>query len=411
MTLGQWAFVAALAGALSTQGAAQDPGGWPQWRGPNRDGVITGFTEPSSWPDRLTQRWKVEVGTGYANPLVDGNRIYMFSRQGEEEVMSALDAGTGSVIWRSGYPASFTMQNAASRHGPGPKSTPILSNNRLYAIGMTGVITSFDAATGKQVWQKDGIGPAPLYTSHAFSPIVDRGVVIFHVGGHDKGALTAFDVTTGTEKWSWHGDGPSYGSPIVAELGGVRQLVAVTQQKLIGVDVATGELLWERPYATSSTSNAITPIAYGQMLIMSGTGLPVVAFTVARRGGQWVTENVWENTDVSYRMSNAVLAGDMLFSLSTLSMGQYFGLDAKTGKTLWLSEGRQAANAAISRSGNVIFILEDDGELVVARSSRTGFEPLRRYKVAETETWTQPVIVGNRVLVKDISTLALWTVN
>jgi NADH:ubiquinone oxidoreductase subunit D len=92
-------------------------------------------------------------------------------------------------------------------------------------------------------------------------------------------------------------------------------------------------------------------------------------------------------------------------------MGQYFGLDAKTGKTLWLSEGRQAANAAISRSGNVIFILEDDGELVVARSSRTGFEPLRRYKVAETETWTQPVIVGNRVLVKDISTLALWTVN
>jgi outer membrane protein assembly factor BamB len=187
--------------------------------------------------------------------------------------------------------------------------------------------------------------------------------------------------------------------------------VVVTQQKLIGVDIATGELLWERPYATSSTSNAITPIVYGQMLIMSGTGLPVVAFTVARRGGQWVTENVWENTDVSYRMSNAVLAGDMLFSLSTLSMGQYFGLDAKTGKTLWLSEGRQAANAAISRSGNVIFILEDDGELVVARSSRTGFEPLRRYKVAETETWTQPVIVGNRVLVKDISTLALWTVN
>ena len=411
MTFVRCAFVAMVVAGLPVQGHAQNPGGWPQWRGPNRDGVITSFTEPSAWPDALTQRWKIEVGTGYATPLVDGTRIYMFSRQGEDEVMSALDADTGKVIWQSGYPASFTMQKAASRHGPGPKSTPILSNGRRYAIGMTGVITAFDAATGKQVWQKAGSGPAPLYTTHAFSPLVDRGVVIFHVGGHDKGALTALDITSGSEKWSWNGDGPSYGSPIVADLGGTRQLVVVTQQKLVGLDVATGELLWERPYATSSTSNSITPIVYGQMLIMSGTNLPVIAFTVAKKNNLWVTEDVWQNTEVSYRMSNAVMAGDMLFSLSTLSMGQYFGLDAKTGKTIWLSEGRQAANAAISRSGNLLFSLEDDGELVVVRSSRTGFEPLRRYKVADTETWTQPVIVGNRVLVKDVSTLALWRLN
>jgi outer membrane protein assembly factor BamB len=187
--------------------------------------------------------------------------------------------------------------------------------------------------------------------------------------------------------------------------------VVATQQRVVGVDPALGTLLWERPLVTSSTSNSVTPIRHGRTIIMSSTNLPVVAFTVARRGSQWVTENVWENAEVSYRMSNAVVTGDTLFSLSTLGMGQYFAADAVTGQTLWRSEGRQAGNAAILRSGNLLFILEDDGELVIARSSRTGFEPLRRYKVAETETWAPPVITGSRIFVKDVSTLALWTMN
>ncbi len=111
------------------------------------------------------------------------------------------------------------------------------------------------------------------------------------------------------------------------------------------------------------------------------------------------------------RLSNALVVGDALVGLSTRNMGQYFSVDAKTGKTLWTSEPRQAAQAAIVRAGNVVFSLEDDGELVVFRSGATAFEPLGRYKVAESETWTQPAISGNRVFVKDVSTLALWTLN
>jgi outer membrane protein assembly factor BamB len=303
------------------------------------------------------------------------------------------------------------MQKAASRHGPGPKSTPVLHDGRLYSIGMTGAITAFDAATGKEIWKTPGAQPTTLYTSHAFSPIVEGNVVIFHPGGHDKGALTAYDLATGAERWRWDGDGPSYGSPIVTEFDGVRQLIVATQQKVVGVDPRSGTLLWERPLVTSSTSNSVTPIRHGRTIIMSSTNLPVVAFTVARRDGRWVTENVWENADVSYRMSNAVVSGDTLFSLSTLSMGQYFAIDAGTGQTLWRTEGRQAGHAGILGSGSLLFILEDDGELVVARSSRTGFEPLRRYKVADAETWTAPVVSGNRILVKDVSTLALWTLD
>jgi outer membrane protein assembly factor BamB len=124
-----------------------------------------------------------------------------------------------------------------------------------------------------------------------------------------------------------------------------------------------------------------------------------------------VTETVWENADIPLRFSNGVVAADRFFSLSTRNSGQYFSVDAKTGKTIWLSEPRQAGNAAISKAGDLVFSLEDDGELVVIRNSATAFEPVRRYKVAETATWTQPVITGNRILVKDVSSLTLWTLN
>ena len=109
--------IAILAGSVVLVGPsiAQD---WPQWRGPNRDGALTSFTEPRTWPERLTQRWKVEIGLGYATPLVVGDRLYVFSRQNENEVMSALDAATGKVLWQTGYPVTFTMNSSAARHGP-----------------------------------------------------------------------------------------------------------------------------------------------------------------------------------------------------------------------------------------------------------------------------------------------------
>ena len=310
---------------------------WPQWRGPNRDASAASFTPPARWPEQLTQRWKIDVGLGYATPIVVGNRVYMFARQGENETMAALDAANGSVLWRTGYPVSFTMNSGAAQHGPGPKSTPAFSGGKLFAIGMTGIATSFDAATGKILWQKPGTGVVPTFTTHAFSPLVDRGLVIFHVGGHNQGALTAFDVNTGDVKWRWDGDGPGYGSPIVADIGGTRQVVTFTQRKLIGVDAATGTLLWERPYTTPSTTNAQTPNLLGHTVIFGDTSHPLEAIAVSRQGNQWIAGAAWENADVPTRLSNSVLVGDILFGLSTRNSGQYFAVDAKTGRRLWTS--------------------------------------------------------------------------
>ena len=400
--------VMSLGSALVAQGPTPE---WPQWRGPSRDGVVS-FNEPRTWPEQLTRRWKVEVGTGYATPLIAGNRLYIFSRQGENEVMQALDADSGKTIWRTEYPTSFTMNSAAVRHGPGPKATPILSNGRLYSIGMTGTVTAFDAATGKQLWQKAGSSTLmPMYTSHSFSPVVERGLVIFHVGGHGKGALTAYDVNTGEVKWSWGGDGPGYGSPMVAEFGGVRQLVTNTQGKLIGIDPATGALLWEQPFESSNFTNSLTPVVVGNTVLLSNNVKPATAISISRENNKWITATAWENPEAQTRMTNAVVLGDVIFGLSTRNMGQYFGLDAKSGKTLWLSEPRQAANASLARAGNLVLSLEDDGELVVFRRNGTMFEQVKRYQLADSETWTQPAISGNRIFVKDVSTLSLWTVN
>ena len=398
--------------ALPTVSQAQDAAGdVTQWRGANRDGVITGFAAPAVWPEQLTQHWKIDVGLGYATPLVVGGRVYMFSRQGDDEVMSAIDADSGNVLWRTSYAAPFTMHSGAVRHGAGPKSTPVLSNGRLFAIGMTGVVTAFDVESGTQVWQKPGSPLVPLYTSHAFSPIVEGDTVIFHLGGEEQGELTAYNVNSGDVVWSWDGDAPGYGSPIVGTFGGVRQLVTITKGKLVGIDVATGGLLWERPFVSSNDTNSITPVLYDQTVIVWGNGGPTTAVSVARENGQWVTDTVWENADINGRMSNAVLSGDVMFGLTSRNSGQYYAVEAETGQVLWTSEGRQADNVAMVRAGDVLFSLEDDGELVILRAIRSGFEPLRHYTVAEDETWPHPALSGGRVFVKDVSTLTLWTLN
>jgi outer membrane protein assembly factor BamB len=275
---------------------------------------------------------------------------------------------------------------------------------------MGGIVTAFDAASGKQLWQKPAGKVLPLYGTSA-SPLVDRGLVIVNVGGHDQGALTAFDANTGDVKWSWTGDGPSYASPLAADVDGVRQIITLSQDNIIGVSAADGRLLWRRPFKTEYTQNIINPLLAGNMLIIAGYQNPTAAIRLVRKGDQWTTENVWENSGVSLYMSNGVLVGDTLFGLSHRNRGQYFLIDTKSGKTIWTGMPRQAENAAIVRAGNVVFSLEDDAELVVGRVNAGVFQELKRYTVANSATWAQPVLSGNRIFVKDVSTLASWTLN
>jgi len=387
---------------------AQD---WPQWRGANRDGVVTGFTAPKTWPDQLKQIWKAPVGVGHSSPLVIGARVYLHSRQAENEVVAAYDLKTGKTIWQDSFPIAYTMHHAAAGHGKGPKSTPVYSSGRLYTLGITGVLSCYDEAKGKLLWRKDFDkqfkSTSPDYGAAA-SPIVDRGLLIAYVGGAGSGALKAFDAATGEEKWSWNGDGPGYATPIVVDIAGVRQIVTQSQQNIISVRADDGSLLWRIPFTTEWEQNIVTPIQYKDLMIFSGLNKGVFAVRVGRRDNEWVTDTVWQNKEVSMYMNSPLLRGAFLFGMSHKNKGQFFCLDAASGKTLWTGDPRQGENAAMLIAGETIFSLTNDADLIVTNASDKGAKVIKKYRVSEKPTWAHPAIVGNNILIKDETTLALW---
>src|SRR4030095_12050903 len=239
------------------------------------------------------------------------------------------------------------------------------------------------------------------------SPIVHNGQVIVHVGGHDSGALTAFNAETGDVKWTWTGDGPGYATPIVFKSGGISQIVTQTQKSIAGFSAATGELLWQIPFETQFVQNIVTPVAYKEPLIVSGLDKGTMAIRLIKRGAKWETEQVWQNPEVSMYMNSPVASGDYLFGLSHKRKGQFFCLDARTGKTLWISNGREGDNAAIVAAGSFLFLLTEGSDLLVTKNSPAQYEVLKKYTVAESPTWAHPVVMGKGILIKDRTTLAL----
>jgi len=395
---------------LSATVAAQD---WPQWRGPNRDANVTGATIPATWPKTLKEQWKVPVGIGHASPVVANGKIYVFARQGEEEILLCLDAATGKEIWGSGQPIEYEMHEAAKDHGKGPKSTPVIYKGKVYTFGITGVLASRDAASGKMKWRqefsKQFPKTSPLF-GVAMSPIIENGLLIVHVGGHDKGALTAFDPETGAVKWSNDLDGPAYASPIVLTLAGVRQLVTFTQANVIGVDPANGKLLWKLPAKSQYEENSVTAIGFKDMVIISREGLGLAAIRVEKQGADLVPKEVWNNKENQMYLNSPVLVGNTLFGMSSLKKGQFFAVDADTGKTLWQGAGRMGENAAIlNLGGKFLLMLINDGNLVVLPANAKEYSPAAQYTVSTSPTWAHPVVVGNRILVKDQTSLISLT--
>lgn len=391
---------------LSVTAAAQE---WPQWRGPNRDATVSDGSIPQTWPKTLKEEWKVPIGVGHSSPVVASGKIYVFARQGEEEVLLCLDAITGKELWKSSQPISYVMNPAATGHGKGPKSTPLVSNGNVCTFGISGVLSCHDARTGKLKWRREFStqysNTSPLYGT-AMSPVVDKGMLIAHVGGHDKGALTAFDLESGAVKWSNEADGPAYASPIVVTLAGVRQVVTFTQKEFVGVDAASGKLLWKLPAKTEYDTNSVTAVAYKDMLIFAREGQGLTAIRITKEGAELKPQEVWSNKEVELYLNTPVLQGNRLYGLSVRQKGQFFALDALTGKTVWLSPGRMGENAAILNvGGKVLLLLTNDANLIVLPADAKEYSPMIQYTVAKSPTWAHPVVIGKRILIKDDTTL------
>ena len=388
---------------------AQSPAAaWPQWRGPARDGVASGFTVPTTWPAQLTKKWQATVGVGHASPVVAANRVIVHARQGTREIVAAYDGESGKPLWQEGVEAPYTMNPAATGHGPGPKSTPAIADGRVFTLGISGIFSAHDLATGKLLWRKNA-PPVPPAFGTATSPMVDGSSVIVYLGGQNAGALTAMDVATGAVKWEWKGDGPAYSSPIVATFAGTRQVIVQSQTRLVSVNAANGRLLWETPIKTPSEQNSVTPLVVNDLVVYAGLENPTIALRVtAAQGKGWSVTPAWRNEDVSMYMSSPAVSGSALFGLSNKNRGQFFAIDSATGKTLWTTKGREAENASIVRAGEFLLLATTNSELVVARANAARYEEVKRYSVADSAMWAHPAFAGRTIIVKDVNTLTAW---
>ena len=397
--------VICLTAILSAQTPASS---WSQWRGPNRDGVASSFTPPQAWPAQLTKKWQATAGLGHASPVVSGNRIVVHTRQASREVVTAYDLESGKQLWQDGVEAPYTMNPAATGHGPGPKATPLIANERVFTFGVSGIFSAHDLATGKLLWRKPATTPVQEYGTSS-SPIADGGNVIAFLGGNNAGALTAMDAATGAVRWQWTGDGPGYTSPIIATIGGTRQIITQSQNKVIGVAAADGKLLWEAPLKTPYGQNIVTPLIVGDLVISAGLDNPTIGYAIASAGGKWTATPRWRNEEMTMYMSSPAASGSTIFGLSNKNRGQFFAIDATTGKTLWQGKGREAENASIARAGNFLLLATSNSELIVARPSTTAFEEIKRYTVADSAMWAHPAFAGRHIIVKDVDKLIVWT--
>ena len=382
---------------------------WPQWRGSNRDGKVTGFSAPQTWPQQLKQSWKMPVGFGDATPALVNNRLYVFTRQGDKELLLCLDAATGKQIWASeGYSTPAPTGPPASH--PGPRSSPAVAEGKVVTFGVNGIFSCFDASTGKLIWRNSEFTDKPTFFT-AMSPVISEGVCVAHFGGDKTGQYVAFNLANGSIKWETDGDGIAYASPSLMTVDGTKMVVFQGTTKLVGVGFADGKVLWEVPtplgagraYACSS------PIIDGQKVYYTGLNNGVNAIEIRKQGSSFVANKLWTNPDFSTTYNTPVLKDGFLYGLS--NQNKLFCINATNGQTAWVDAAAHQNFGSIIDAGSVIVALSSTSNLVVYRPSGTGYSQLALIKVADTPVYAHPILSGNRIFVKDNESLILYTTN
>lgn len=407
-------YAAVATGLLVLLGASGASGqDWPQWRGPNRDAKVTGFTAPKEWPKELKQKWKVPVGDGVATPALVGDKLYVFTRQGTNEVLRCLDAGTGNELWQAKYETAGVRGPDGSF--PGPRSSPAVAEGKVVTLGVNGVLSCYDAAKGEKVWQKDDLKALPNFHT-ASSPLIVDGLAVVMFGGEKSpGGIVAFDLASGNEKWKWAGDGAAYASPVLVTIDGAKVLVAETAKSIVAIGVSDGKLLWRLPFEVRY--NAVTPIADGPTVIYAGMTKGTYAVKLEKGGDGLTAKELWANKDNSPQFSSPVLKNGLVFGIT--SQNNLFCINAETGKTAWTAPGPKGGGGggrmggggygSVVDAGSVLFALTPAAQLIVFEPSEKEFKQLATYKVADGGTHAYPVIAGNRIFIKDKDSVILWT--
>jgi len=390
---------------------------WPQWRGPMRTGhVAAGVAVPKGLPETPVVVWKAPLGNGLSSPVVAGGRVFILDNQQNKEVAHAFDAATGKEAWAAPIDEAFKD----SQSTPGPRCTPVADGaERVFVQSCRGELQCLSAADGKVVWRTNFVkdfgaifigesGPAEGARRHGNtgSPMIEGEHLIAEVGG--KGAaVVCFEKATGKVVWKAGEDIPAYAAPMIADLGGVRQVVAFMSQAVIGMDVKTGALLWRVPVKTALGRHVTTPIVAGDMVLVASHQAGLMGIKVTKEGEGFKADKAWTEKATAINFSSPVVVGQHLYGVGPGK--NVVCVEVATGKLAWSKDGLFGGNAGNAHAGMIvmgenILMLSDRGELTLFAADPAAFKQVGRAQVSG-QNWCNPAYAGGKVYLRDAKEL------
>jgi outer membrane protein assembly factor BamB len=375
---------------------------WPQHLGPNRDGHSSETGLLRNWPkDGPTQVWTKDVGRGWAGPTVAGERLIVFHRVGDEEVVECLDPATGKERWKSAYRTRYVDD---FNFDDGPRATPLIADGRVFTLGADGDLRAWELNSGKGIWDRNIIKDYRVpkgFFGAATSPMIADGKLLINVGVKGAGVV-AFDPATGKEIWKASDDGVSYSSPVVGKLDGEELAVFFTRQGLLALVPKSGEVRYQYPWRPriNASVNAATPIVSDNRVYIS-TSYSTGAVVLEAKKGK--LEEVWQGDNIiSNHYNTPVLVKGHLYGIDGRQEGgqaQLRCVDWNTGKVKWSKEAF-GCSAFIAADG-LILATPENGDVVLIEPSPDSYKELARASVLNSPVRALPALSGSKLFVRD----------
>lgn len=392
--------IALLFASLSFQVAAQNgDGDWPQWRGPNRDGISKETGLLKSWPkDGPPLVWKVQgAGRGYSTLAISNGRIYTMGLRGNKEYVLAFDVATGKEVWATVHGTAFENDR-----GDGPRGTPTVDGNNVYSLGGNGDLSSIDAKTGRINWKLNifqKFGGQNIYWGISESPLIIGEKLLVNAGGPGA-SIVALNKKDGSLIWKSQSDEAGYSSGMPVQVGNTTQVVFFTHKRAVGLDLKDGKLLWDYPRAANDTANVATPIVRGNHVFISsdyGTGAGMVEI---KADGS--AQEVYFTKDMRNHHSSSVLIGDYLYGFSSSILT---AMKFDTGEVAW--RDRSVGKGSLVYADGHLYCFSENGVVGLVEATPTGYKETGRFRIPQGDlpTWTHPVVAGGRLYLRDQDTL------
>lgn len=383
---------------------------WPQWRGPTRNGhADLAAAVPNALPRELKAVWKIPVGGGFSAPVVAGSRLAYLDENGSHEVAHVLEAATGKELWKVEFADRFQDE-----WGAGPRATPIIDADRLYAQSCNGEFRCFDLKDGKTIWRtsfekdfavkflgsKANEGTATRRGNNG-SGVIEGNRIILPVGSTQGASLVCFDKLNGKVLWKSGDDEAAYSSFQIATLAGVKQVVAFTADALLGADLETGKILWRVPLKTNAKRHAASPVIFEDYVVVNSHTFGLVCFKVSKDSGGLKAAEAWANKDLKINLATPVLVDGALYCQGANK--DYVCADARTGALKWSQAGFGLGKkdyASTIAVGKNLLVLAEDGNLLLLAANPEKYTELGRMQVCGN-TWSFPAYVDGKLYVRD----------